>query len=172
MSADRTPIAAPDGTLEPAAEGWMLRFERVYPHPPQEVWDALTRPERLVQWMYPGEVEVSIDLVEGGGYDVRSIAGDPWEVHMTVLRVDPPRLLEHTHVNPSAVMRWQLDPDGQGCRLLFTQSEPAREPVVENHFLSGMHHSLDRLADELAGAPTPWDWARWEELRDAYAALA
>ncbi len=35
----------------------------------------------------------------------------------TILRVEPPMLLEHTHVDPGSYMRWELEPVDTGCVL-------------------------------------------------------
>ena len=50
-------------------------------------------------------------------------------------------------------MRWELEPDGDGCRLVLTQTMSSYERAVENHYASGMHHSLERLGLALDGEP-------------------
>ena len=36
-----------DGTMEPTADGGVIRFERHLSYPIREVWDAITNPARL-----------------------------------------------------------------------------------------------------------------------------
>ena len=38
------------GTLSKVGREHVLRFERFYPHPREEVWAALIEPERLAHW--------------------------------------------------------------------------------------------------------------------------
>jgi uncharacterized protein YndB with AHSA1/START domain len=176
-----TPSA--DGTVEEADGRYVLRFERRLRHPRERVWDALTRPERLREWF--GDVEVDLELVEGGRYEVRT-TGPPELVdaivaeagkealvqHNTILRVEPPALLEHTFGAPDSVVRWELRPDGDGCRLLLTHTEPPGFSVSEHgpRDLAGWHALLELLARALDGSPAPWRLERWQQLRDAYAA--
>ena len=58
-----------------------LIVERTYPAPIEEVWDALTNPERIPRWFLP----VTGDLRLGGRYQLEGNAGG------TVLACDPPR---------------------------------------------------------------------------------
>lgn len=63
-----------------------------------------------------------IELRQGGQYVTRH-QGDHRVVDR-VLRLEPPRLFEHTffeYVNPSAVMTWQLSPrSASACQLALT----------------------------------------------------
>jgi uncharacterized protein YndB with AHSA1/START domain len=159
----------PDGTLEKINGGARLRFERSFAHPVERVWDAITRPEQLAEWFLPFEAEIELDLVEGGSYVMRMADPDSTVLSYTVLRVEPPRVFEHTAMD-DGVFRWELEPDGDGCRLVLTQTMSSYDRAVENHYASGMHYSLERLELALDGTPVDWSWPRWEEHRDRYAA--
>ena len=158
-----------DGTLERIDGGARLRFERSFAHSVERVWDAITKPEELAEWFLPFDAEIELDLVEGGSYVMRMADPDSTEFSFTVLRVEPPRLFEHTAMD-DGTMRWELEPEGDGCRLVLTQTMSSYERAVENHYASGMHHSLERLGLALDGNPIEWSWPRWEELRDEYVA--
>jgi len=158
-----------DGTLERTEGGARLRFERSFAHPVERVWDAITRPEELAEWFLPFDAEIELDLVEGGSYVMRMADPDSTVMSFTVLRVEPPRLFEHTSLD-DGTMRWELEPSGDGCRLVMTQTMSSYERAAENHYASGMHHSLERLGLALDGNPAEWSWPRWEELRDQYVA--
>ncbi len=172
-----------DGTLEEIGGRHVLRFERRLPHPVERVWDALTRPEQLSQWVGEGEFEV--ELVEGGKIHMRTTgppelvdaiveeAGeDALDTTDTVLRVERPRLYEHTFGgSPESIVRWELHPEGEGCRLVLTHTEPPGSPLAEApRTLAGWHALLERLDGVLAGRPGVWSRREWEELRDRYAA--
>ena len=161
-----------DATLEETADGaGTIRFERRYPHPVDRVWAALTEPEQLARWWLPFEdVEIDVDLVEGGAFEMRRTGDEPWSMTSTILRLDPPRLLEYTHADPGSFIRWELEPDGDGSRLVVTNGVPSAAKATENHYPAGLHTSLERLDSLLAGRPEPWSWPRFEEHRDRYAA--
>lgn len=172
------------GTVEQIEGRWVLRFERRLRHRPQRVWDALTRPEQMAVWL--GEGDIDLDLVEGGKFDVRT-TGPPELVdaiireagenalvqHNTVLRVEPPAVFEHTFGDPDSVVRWELTPDGDGCRLRLTHTEPPEFAIGEHgpRDLAGWHGLLEQLEHALDGTPPPTRWPieRWEALRDEYA---
>lgn len=59
-----------DGTV-PAGEARVVTLARTYDAPVEEVWDALTDPERLARWFLP----VSGDLRLGGRYTFEGNAG-------------------------------------------------------------------------------------------------
>jgi uncharacterized protein YndB with AHSA1/START domain len=170
MGTDPTVMqSAADGVLEPRDGEITIRFQRSFRHSVDDVWDAITRPARLAEWWLPFDAEIVIELVEGGRFEMRSTAGEPVTLSWTVLRVEPPRLLEHTHVDPGSVVRWELRPDGDGCTLVLSQTTPTRCLAIEGNYLVGLHTSLERLSRALDGTPVPWDWDRFAEHRDRYA---
>ena len=65
------------GIFERRGEDLDLRFERIYPRPPETVWSALTGPKRLRDWMGASRVEPRV----GGRIDLMIGAADD--------RVDP-----------------------------------------------------------------------------------
>ena len=67
----------------PAGEAYTMELRRRYDAPVDDVWDAITSPERLSRWLKP----VTGDLRPGGAF-----ALDGGE-HGEVLRCEPPRLL-------------------------------------------------------------------------------
>jgi uncharacterized protein YndB with AHSA1/START domain len=171
-----------DGVLDEVDGRTVLRFERRFAHPVERVWDALTRPERLAEWTGAGEVE--LELVEGGRFHTRTtgppevveaIIAEAGEealvVRNTVLRVEPPRLFEHTFGAPDSVVRWELQPAGDGCLLRLTHTEPAGFPAGDApRDLAGWHTLLEQLELTLDGRPFQWSLRRWEQHRDRYAA--
>jgi uncharacterized protein YndB with AHSA1/START domain len=167
---DRT--AAYDGTLERTADGGVIRFERRLDHPIREVWDAITSPERLADWWLPFEADISVDLREGGEMVFAGTAdGEPVAMTFTVLRVEPPMLLEHTHADPGSRMRWELEPVDDGCVLRLSHFVPDAGAAIANCYVVGLHTSLARLEPALAGQPVAWDWEAFAESQAQYASL-
>ncbi|WP_020574338.1 SRPBCC family protein [Actinopolymorpha alba] len=78
----------------PAGEGRTVVLRRSYDAPIEDVWDALTDPDRINRWFLP----VTGDFRLGGRYQLQGNAGGE------ILRCEPPRLLKVTWVfaeNPS-----------------------------------------------------------------------
>jgi uncharacterized protein YndB with AHSA1/START domain len=142
-------------------------------------------PERLQQWM--GANEVEIDLVAGGRLVTRTTGPQELvdaiiaeagkaalETHDTVLRVEPPSLLEHTFGGTQdSVVRWELEPSPEGCILRLAHTEPVNFDRKDSpRDMAGWHELLDLLAEHLDSgrdAGRSWSRERWERHRDRYA---
>ncbi|WP_251150424.1 SRPBCC family protein [Cellulosimicrobium sp. Marseille-Q4280] len=100
------------GTL-PAGEARVVSLSRTYPAAVDDVWDAVTNPERLPRWFLP----VTGDLRVGGTYQTEGNAGGEIRV------CDAPRHLQLTWVmgpvgpEDSSIVDVRLEPDGDGTRL-------------------------------------------------------
>ena len=95
-----------------------LRFERHLKHPPELVWQAITEPAQLNAW-YPLRA-LAIDLRIGGRIEFDGM-------HAVVTQLDPPKVFafsEHAppemHRESDDLIHFELTPDGDGCRLVFT----------------------------------------------------
>ena len=124
-----------------------MRHTRVYPHPVDRVWDAITDEEQVSKWM---GFEVHFPKLEVGG---RCIWGpEDGEYFQTeISRLEPKTLIEHAGANThptGGYIRFELSPHDDGCRFDFTQ-----------HFAPGGTHEEvpDDLGGDLPGGPeTPW----------------
>lgn len=163
------------GTWRQVDGGWELRFERRLRHAPERVWAALTTPAGLACWL----AEARIDPRPGGRMDLRftqperddfPCTAEVREQSNEVLVHEPCTRFEHTFGgDPEAVVRWRLEPDGDGTRLVLTHFVPEAWSSHLARVLSGWHHHLEGLDDAARGVRHPWDWDRWTALRDAYA---
>ncbi len=163
---------ARDGVIERTADGGVIRFERHLPYPIRDVWSAITDPERLGDWWLPFDADITVDLCEGGemvfvGRDL----DEPITMTMTVLRVEAPMLLEHTHADPDSLMRWELEPTDTGCTLRLSHFVTDADAAIENCYVVGLHTSLGRLEPLLSGRPIDWDWDVFAETQARYAEL-
>ncbi|HEY1238846.1 MAG TPA: SRPBCC family protein [Solirubrobacterales bacterium] len=139
-----------------------VRFERRLAHPPERVWRAITDPEDLAAW-FPDTIEGEF----GQGAEVTF----PKFVEMglpsvgRVTEFDPPRLLAFTW-GPST-LRFELEPDGDGCRLVFMDSLP-REESAKN--AAGWEVCLADLESRLDGEEAAGrSEGLWTELHEHYA---
>jgi uncharacterized protein YndB with AHSA1/START domain len=159
-----------DGTLEARDDGRaVIRFERHLAHPVDRVWEALTTPAQMVRWWGEG----SVDLVEGGRFDVTWLnaddEGNRAAMKATITRLDPPRLLE-TDGDEHGVLRWELEPEGEGTRLRFTSTLELPDQFRTRH-IAGWHWHLDALETILDGAEVdPVNVTGWEPIHERYVA--
>ena len=160
-----------DGTMERTADGGVIRFERHLAHPIRDVWDAITNPDRLAEWWLPFDADISVDLREGGEMVMKASGDEPVEIRCTILRVEPPMLLEHTHVDPGSLMRWELEAADGGCVLRLSHFVTDVEDAMGKGFVVGLHTSLGRLVPCLEGRPVAWDWDGFATSQAAYAEL-
>ena len=160
-----------DGTLERTADGGVIRFERRLGYAVREVWDAITDPARLADWWLPFDADITVDLREGGEMVFAATGDEPMTITCTILRVEPPMLLEHTHVDPGSFMRWELEAVDTGCVLRLSHFVTDTGTAIENGYVVGLHTSLSRLSPCLAGNPVPWDWDEFATTRAHYAEI-
>src|SRR5262245_48968184 len=82
----------PKGVLAEEGEHATLRFERVYRHALEHVWDAIATPEGLAGWLLCTRAE--IEARAGGRIELVS---GPAQYHSTgrILVWEPPRVLEY-----------------------------------------------------------------------------
>lgn len=160
-----------DGVIERTPEGGAIRFERHLPYPIREVWDAVTDPTRLAEWWLPFDAEISIDLREGGEMVMTAVGGEPPPMTFLVVRVEAPVLLEHTHVDPGSLLRWELEAVETGCVLRLSHFVTDVGGAIANGYVVGLHTSLSRLVPCLEGRPVAWDWAAFATAQEAYAGV-
>ena len=166
-----TPHSSRAGTLTFEGDFATITFERRIRHPAQVVWNALTESEHLARWYM---TTARLDARSGGSIDYRS---GPSQYHVTgkILVWQPPRVFEHEwNVEPrrelpkgeKSIVRWELAPEGESTLLRLTHKRLTRPTAIG--FVSGIHAFLDRLEDELDGAPLV-DWrTRVGEVRVNY----
>jgi len=166
-------MSARKGRMIVDGDEWAtLIFERTLGHAIEHVWDAITTPEALREWLYVTHME--IDARPGGAIEMVSGPGQYRSVGR-IVRWEPPRVYECEWKIPpapemprgeEAVFLYELEPLDGGTRLTVTYRHITRQTA--RGFLPGLHALLDRLEAQLDGAPLP-DWgARFAALRVEY----
>lgn len=143
-----------------------VRFERVYPHPVERVWRAVSKPAELVGW-FPSEVtlepRVGGSVVFTGDPNLPATAG-------RVLAYDPPRRLAFTWGYDE--LHLTVEPAGPGdARLILVNILADRSAAARN--ASGWLVCLDELARIIADQPGdgphgPEATARWRPVYEAH----
>ncbi len=134
-----------------------LEFRRSWPDPIEEVWAALTEPNRLARWIgvYDGARGPGGTGTFSMTHEEGEHAGEP----MTIVECDPPRRLV-VEWTQQGTEKWRVDLDltteGGRTVLRFVQFFPAGADVVD--FAMGWHWYLDKFSAEVAGRPVPGDW--------------
>jgi uncharacterized protein YndB with AHSA1/START domain len=93
-----------------------VTVERDFPHPPEKLWRALTRPELIQEWLMKN------DFMPSAGHQF-TLQGDWGSVACRVLEVEPQKTLSYTWeaMGLESVVTWTLTPSAAGTRLRMEQ---------------------------------------------------
>ena len=103
-----------------------IRLERVYPHPIEHVWAALTDSRALATWLMENDFEPK--LGHRFNFRMRPRPGFDGIVHCEVIEFESPRRIAYTwHGGPGqgkprlldTVVRFTLDSTNEGTRLVL-----------------------------------------------------
>ena len=89
-------------------------LRRRYPTAPEDLWSALTEPDRVVRWFLP----LHGDLREGGTFQLEGNAGGD------ILTCTPPRLLRVTFGHETSVVELRLAAEGEDTVLELEHTVP------------------------------------------------
>lgn len=145
-----------------------LEFRRSWPDPVDDVWAALTEPDRLARWI--GVYDGARGPGGTGTFAMTHEEGEPVGEPVTILECDPPRRLVVEWVQEdSGAWRVDLDLTTEGDRtvLRFVQVFGADADVTD--YAMGWHWYLAKLEAELGAGPAPGHWdAFYAEVGPAY----
>jgi uncharacterized protein YndB with AHSA1/START domain len=163
------PEAAIEGTLRSANGKGIVRMKARYETDIDDLWSALTDPQRLARWY--GKVEG--DLRVGGEFTDFAF-GSESEGRGRVDVCDPPRQLRvislREEVGPEEVVTAELVAAGDHTILML---EVRGLPLDKLYaYGAGWQAHVEDLAAHLAGQERP-DWptkwgSRWDELAPSY----
>ncbi len=156
------------GTYEQPHGRPVVRFERTFSHPPAAVWDAVTDPERLAQWV-PTSVEFA--TLGPGEPIVFRFAEDGYPAMAGVfVEVRPPERLVFTWGDDELTFEIAAADGGAACRLTFTVALDAAGKAARD--AAGWEQCLAMLALVAGGGapPRPWPADSWQGYYDSYRA--
>jgi uncharacterized protein YndB with AHSA1/START domain len=134
-----------------------LVVERVFPHPPEKLWRALTESSLLAQWMMTNDFEPEI----GRKFRFQAQPAPNWNgvVDCEVLVVDPGKRLSYSWgVGGSEsglqwVVLWTLTPVESGTHVRMEQSgfRPHQQAAYKgaNYGWQKFFNNLERVTGEL-----------------------
>ncbi|HEV7204042.1 MAG TPA: SRPBCC family protein [Jatrophihabitans sp.] len=143
-----------------------VRMEDVYDTGIDDLWAALTEPDRLARWI--GDVDGDLQL--GGTFEARFTS--TWEGPGRVDVCDHPHRLVVTLEPGTAdetVIEAALTPEGDKTRLIIEERGLPLDNLAA-HGAGWQAHGED-LARHLAGDAGPQWKARWDELSPTYQAM-
>ncbi|HEY5881577.1 MAG TPA: SRPBCC domain-containing protein [Nakamurella sp.] len=157
-----------------------VTLRRSYPTDPADLWEALTRPERLARWFSP----VTGDLRPGGTFQIENNAGGD------ILACQPPTLLRTTFGDASSIVTVTLAARGADTELTLDHTVPMAiagsvagalfaGPGWDEALIGLWLHLCEPDADRVATLDTAEgrEWAHrvvlaWVEVADAAGAPA
>lgn len=150
MTRNNVRLSTHYGKIIRRRKAYELVFERVLPYPINTVWEALTDPEKLRQWLSPnittGKSDMQLKL--GGRVKMQFMMAAPEGV---ISAFEPEKLLE-INWGGGYVSRWELAGHGNHCKLKFTD---ILADGVSAEAVTAWHAYLDFLALALAGTTVP-----------------
>jgi len=155
------------GSLDVADGKGIVRMQDRYDTDIDDLWTALTDPNRLARWI----AEVEGDLRLGGEFRARFTSG--WEGTGRVQACEPPRrlrvLTREADESDEQVLEATLTADGDQTILVIEERGLPIEHLAAHG--AGWQVHVEDLAAHLAGRERCDIKARWTELIPAYQAL-
>ena len=131
-----------------------IHKEILLPQPPAQVWCAITDSATLAEWMYPNDFEPRV----GHEFTFQvppnpKVKFDGLTVHCEVLECEPPSRLAFSWSVGGPVVGtrvvFQLEPKGEGTRLLFEHSGfDISQPMGKQAF-AGAGFGWTKMLDQL-----------------------
>lgn len=151
----------PDGHISRSADGQThVRFQRDYATNREDLWSAITTPDRISRWLAP------VTEAGSGVGSTTTVDFDDGRAVFEVSECDPPGRL---------VAMWLGEPRSTRVKVTLEQIGPDRTRLLLVHSLltatsapgyaGGWHWHLDALSHLVADTPAP---PAWEHVAAAY----
>lgn len=152
------------GTITHSGNTYTARLERIIPHDSALVWSMLTQPERMVEWLAPGTIEL-----KPGGAAKLNFTDSGIVIDSTVTGFEAGELLEYSWSGPGEPIRpvrWELTAEGQNTRLTLTLQTPDTEDIARS--CAGWEAHLMMLLAAIEGVPIKFPFERFQSTRKIY----
>ena len=132
-----------------------IRREVHFPQPREQVWRALTDSATLAEWMFPNDIEPRVGHHFTFRVPPNPKAGfDGLVVRCEVLECEPPsRLVFSWKVGgpvANTQVSFQLEPDGDGTRLLFEHSGFDLSQPMGDQAFKGAQFGWAKMLEQLS----------------------
>ena len=152
------------GTITAAPGAYEICVERVFPHGPGKLWEALTKPDRLAEWLAPGKIELRV-----GGSARLDFADSGIVIDSQVSELRIPHVIAYSWSGPGEPLRplrFETRIVPYGTKLMLTVSIPRSEDAART--AAGFEAHLEMLACALEGVPIKFPFQQFKEFRSAY----
>ncbi len=134
----------------------IIRFERLFPGPPERVWDYLTCPELLATWLAEGEiqlrvggyVELRFEVVEGARSDKSGAV-----ISGVVTHCHPPDSLAYYWTDAATISNVTFELERRGAQVLLLLTHAKLPKMYVPTCSAGWHARLDILEQQLQNRP-------------------
>ncbi len=131
-----------------------IHREMLIPQSPEQVWQAIADSASLAEWMYPNDFEPRVGHQFTFHVPANPKVGfDGLAVHCQVLECEPPRRLAFSWTAGGLVatrVTFQLEPDGDGTRLLFQHAGFDLAQPFEKQAFKGAEFGWGKMLEQLA----------------------
>lgn len=159
-------VTTPLGQVLRDEQGVRLEFVRTYDDPVEDVWAAVTHPDRVARWL--GKVSGDPDTGTVDFVMTEDESATPATV--TIVECEPPTQLVVDMPSPEGVWRLSVALSAEGRRTTLVFVQRLAEPYDASSIGPGWHYYLDRLGAVIAGEEALDNWDDYfPYLRDAYA---
>lgn len=137
-----------------------IKITKRLPATPDEVYDAWTDPQSLMQWMTPSDAEsckAKMDVRVGGKFHIDMIGEKQTYPHDgEYLKLDRPKVIEFTWISPGTQMQRtvvtvELRPVGGETELTLTHKAFPTKDAADQH-KKGWTQIVEHLGEVLAKA--------------------
>lgn len=133
------------GNVTREKNGYQVVFTRVFEHPVEKVWNAITKPEELKFWF----TDIEMDFRIGGKMTVIFRDEAKSRSEGEIIEIDPPHRFVWSWETELAV--WELQAlDSRSTQLVFTYSK--LDETYATSAPAGFHWFLDKLKERLNGS--------------------
>jgi uncharacterized protein YndB with AHSA1/START domain len=155
------------GTIKGGEGSYEARLERYIEHDQDKVWAMLTNPDRMIDWLAPGEIEL-----KKGGAAKLNFTDSGIVIDSIVSEFSPPNLLEYSWSGPGEPLRpirWETEASAGGTKLSLTLTCPNDEDIARS--CAGWEAHLMMLLAAIEGVPIKFPFERFQSSREGYNAL-
>ena len=154
------------GRLEQTATTSRIVFERILHHSSERVWEAITIPEKISQWLSPNHhaSDTKLDLRVGGAVSLQLMMAN---IQGTITKLESKALLDIEFAN-NIIMRWELHRISTNkCKLVFINEFPTGQSISTDFIpaIIGWHAYMDFLEITISGVGIPlFDPNDWNDI--------
>lgn len=152
------------GTIVKERGYYKATLKRVIEHDIENVWEILTNPDRFVDWLAPGKIE----LAEGGAAKL-NFEDSGIVIDSIVSKCKEYSVLEYSWSSGDEPLRpvcWQLDEVNGSTQLTLVLGVPVDEDVARS--CAGWEAHLMMLLAAIEGVPIKFPFERFVSTREAY----